>query len=67
MVPKGNNGGQQVQNDRRVDEVDPFPYRVGDPIGARGRGGGGLRKGVGDFVFGEGDGGGNLFQQASAW
>ena len=52
MLPEGNKGGQEVQDDRRIDEVDPFPPGVEDPIGARGRGWGEFRKGMCDLIFG---------------
>ena len=67
MVLEGNKRGLEVQNDRQVDEIATLPYRIGYPIGARGRGGGGLREGMRDFVFGEGDRGGDFPQPASAW
>jgi len=42
VVSEGHKGGEEVQNDRGGDEVDLFPYGVGDPIGAEGREGGGF-------------------------
>jgi len=57
VVPESNMGGKQVQNDRRVDEVDALPYGVRYP---RGRGGGGPQGGMRNLVCGEGDGGGDF-------
>ena len=31
MIPEGNQNGHKVQDDLRVDQVDLFPYGVGDP------------------------------------
>jgi len=47
VVTKRHQGGEEFEYDRGVDEVDFFPYGLGDPIGARGRGGGGF--GVDEF------------------
>ena len=57
VVPECYQGEKEFEDDRRVDMVHPFPYRVGDPIGARGRGGGALGEGESDFSLGERGGG----------
>ena len=51
MVNEGHQGGEEFQDDCGVDKVDTFPYRVGDPIGARGPGGGGFGAGESDLIF----------------
>ena len=56
MVSEGHQGGQEVQDDRQVDEGDLFPSRVGDSFGAGGREGRALRPGVPYCLFGWGHG-----------
>jgi len=60
VVPESYQGGGAFEDDRRVDIVYPLPYRVGDPIRARSRGGGALGEGESDLLLGEGGGGGVL-------
>jgi len=45
VVAEGHDRGEESQDDFGADEVDPFPYRVGDPIRAGGRGEGRLGQG----------------------
>jgi len=66
VVAEGHQRGEEFQNDRGVDKIDPVPYRVGDSIGARGRRGGRLGEGEFDFFLGEGNGGGASSQAAPA-
>ena len=66
MVSEDYQGGKEIQDNRGVDEVHPFPHGVGDPIGARGRGGGAFGEGESDFFHSEGRGGGVLCQASSA-
>jgi len=56
VVSERNQGGEEFEDDRGVDEVNPFPYGIWDPIGAGGQGGGALGEGVPDFLLGEGSG-----------
>ena len=58
MVPESYQGGEEFADDSRVDMVDVFPYRVGDPIGALSGGAGALGEGEPNLFFGEGGGGG---------
>ena len=51
MVAEGHQGGEDIQDDFRVDEVGPFPYGVGDPVRAWGRVGGKLRQGESYFIL----------------
>ena len=66
MGAEGHQGGEEFEDDIRVDEVDFLPYRVGDPIRARSRGGGALEEGESEFFLGEGGGRGVPCQAASA-
>jgi len=36
VVAECHQGGEEFEDDGGIDKVDPFPYRVGDPVGARG-------------------------------
>jgi len=54
MVTKCHRGGEEFKYDRGVDEVDLVPHAVGDPIGARGGGGGEFGEGEFDVFLSEG-------------
>jgi len=58
VVPECYQGGEEFEDDCRVDEVYPFPYGVGDAIGARSGGGGAFGEGEFNLFLGEGGGGG---------
>jgi len=66
VVTKSYQRGEEFEYDRGVDEVDPLPHGVGDPVGARWRGGAGLGEGEFDLLLSEGGGGGISFQATSA-
>jgi len=57
-------GGEELKQDRGVDEVNPFPYGVGNTIRARGGGGRGLGEGEFNFFLRE-RGGGGVFPKAT--
>ena len=58
VVTKSHQGGEEFKYDRGVDEGDFFPHGVGDPIGGRGRGGGGFGAREFDLISSEGGSGG---------
>jgi len=66
VVPKGNLGGKEMEDNRGVDEVHLLPYGIRDPIGARGRRGGACGEGGFDFFTHEGRGGGVIHQASSS-
>jgi len=55
VVAKSHKGEPEFKDDRGVNKGDLFLYGIGDPVGARGRGGGRLGEGHLDFLCGEGD------------
>jgi len=54
VVTKSHQGGEEFKYARGVYEVDLCPHGVGDPIGARGREGGGFGEGEFDLFLSEG-------------
>jgi len=57
VVSEGNQGGEELEDNRGVDEVNLFPYGIRNPIGAGGRGGGAFGEVEPDFLLSEGNGG----------
>ena len=66
MVTKSYQTGEEFEYDSGVDEVDPFPHGVGDPVRARCCGGGGVGEGQFDLFLSEGGGGRISFQAPPA-
>ena len=67
MVAESHQRGEEFEGDRLIDNVDLFPHRVGDPVGARGRGGGGLGESDFNRFLGEVDSRGVTRKVTSAW
>ena len=55
MVAKRHQGGEEFEDDCGIDKVDLIPYGIGNPVGARGRGGEGFGEYEFNLLFGEGD------------
>ena len=66
VVPKSYQRREEFEYDHGVDKVDLLPHGVGDPVGARCRGGGRLGEREFDLFLSEGGGGGISFQAASS-
>jgi len=56
VVAKRHQGGEEFKDHHERDNVDLFTYRVGYPVGARGRGGGRFAESEFNLFFAKGDG-----------
>jgi len=55
VVAQCHQGGEEFEADCGIDKVNPCPYGVGNPVGARGRVRGRFGQGEFNLLFGEGD------------